>query len=118
VLHHLIHHGGKESTTILFVGFQAQNTLGRRILEGAEEARIYGDMYPIRARIRRAGAYSAHGDRDELVAWIEDVRERGSPKQIFLVHGEEDASLAFKKTLEDRGFPSVHVPERGSVVEL
>ncbi len=118
ILHHLIHHGGSPNTTILFVGFQAQSTLGRRILEGADEARIYGDMYPIRARIRRAGAYSAHADRDELVHWVEEVRERGSPKKIFLVHGEEDASRAFKSTLEERGFPSVHVPERGSVVDL
>ena len=118
ILHHLIHHGGKTSTTILFVGFQAQGTLGRRILEGADEARIYGDMYPIRAQIRRAGAYSAHGDRDQLVEWIESVRDTGSPKGIFLVHGEEESSLALKGTLEERGFPSVHVPERGSVAEL
>ncbi|MDX1395748.1 MAG: MBL fold metallo-hydrolase [Gemmatimonadota bacterium] len=118
ILHHLIHHGGKEDTTILFVGYQAEGTLGRRILEGAREARIYGSMYPIRARIRRAGAYSAHGDRDDLTRWIEEVRDRGSPKQIFLVHGEEDAAFAFMETLEGRGFPSVHVPERGSVFEL
>ncbi|MDH3734366.1 MAG: MBL fold metallo-hydrolase [Gemmatimonadota bacterium] len=118
ILHHLIHHGGKKSTTILFVGFQAQGTLGRHILEGGREARIYGDPYPIRAKVRRAGAYSAHGDREQLVEWIEEVRETGSPKQIFLVHGEEQSSLALKETLEGRGFPSVHVPERGSVAEL
>jgi len=70
ILHHLIHHGGSERTTILFVGYQAEGTLGRRILEGADEARIYGDTFPIRARIRRAGAYSAHADRDELIRWL------------------------------------------------
>jgi metallo-beta-lactamase family protein len=118
ILHHLIHHGGSENNTILFVGFQAQGTLGRRILEGAKEARIYGEMYPIRAKVRRAGAYSAHGDREQLVDWIEEVRERGRPKQIFLVHGEEESSLALKSTLEDRGFPSVHVPDRGSTADL
>ena len=118
ILHHLIHHGGKTSTTILFVGFQAQHTLGRRLLEGADEARIYGDMYPIRATVRRAGAYSAHADRDGLVAWIEEVRDRGSPKRVFLVHGEESQSLALASELESRGFPSVHVPERGSAYDL
>jgi metallo-beta-lactamase family protein len=118
ILHHLIHHAGKESTTILFVGFQAEGTLGRRILEGAKEARIYGDMYPIRAKIRRAGAYSAHADRDGLIRWIEEVRDRGSPKRVFLVHGEEAASLALAESLEDRGFPSVEVPERGASFDL
>ncbi len=118
ILHHLIHHGGKTSTTILFVGYQAEGTLGRKILEGATEAKIYGDVYPIRARVRKAGAYSAHADRDELVRWVEEVRERGPLKRVFLVHGEEDAAFALKQTLEDRGFPSVEVPERGTLVEL
>lgn len=118
ILHHLIHHGGEKSTTILFVGFQAEGTLGRRILEGADEARIYGGTYPIRARIRRAGAYSAHADRDELIRWLEEVRDRGSPEHVFLVHGEESSSLELAATLEGRGFPSVRVPARGSEFRL
>jgi len=118
ILHHLIHHGGDPDNTILFVGFQAEGTLGRRILEGAKDVRIYGRPHTIRADVRRAGAYSAHADRDELASWIETVRDRGAPKRIFLVHGEEASSLAFAETLQSRGFPSVEVPERGRVVDL
>jgi metallo-beta-lactamase family protein len=118
ILHHLIHHVGKRSTTVLFVGFQAPHTLGARILGGAEEIKIFDDMYKVRARVKKAGAYSAHADRDELIEWIETVRERGSPKRIFLVHGEEEASLGLAGALEERGFPSVHVPERGASFDL
>ena len=67
IMHHLIHHGGKRSTTILFVGYQAQGTNGRRILEGAEEVRIYGKHYPIRAKVRKGASYSAHADREGLI---------------------------------------------------
>ncbi len=118
ILHHLIHHVGKPSTTVLFVGFQAPGTLGRRILEGAEEARIFDDMYPIRAQVKKANAYSAHADRGELLEWIETVRDRGPLKRVFLVHGDEDASLALAGELEERGFPSVDVPERGASYDL
>ncbi len=118
ILHHLIHHVGKPSTTVLFVGYQAPGTLGRRILEGAEEARIFDDMYPIRAQVKKANAYSAHADRGELLEWIETVRERGPLKRVFLVHGDEEASLALAAELEARGFPSVDVPERGAAYDL
>lgn len=118
ILHHLIHHGGDPDTTILFVGFQAPGTLGRRILDGADEMRIYGDVFPRRARVRRAGAYSAHADRDELVRWIEAVRERGPLERVFLVHGEEASAEALADRLRGRGFGEVAVPARGTVVDL
>jgi metallo-beta-lactamase family protein len=118
ILHHLIHHVGKRSTNLLFVGYQAQHTLGRRLLEGAEEVRIFNDTYRVRAQVRKAGAYSAHADHEELIDWIETVRDRGRPKQVFLVHGDEDASLGLAAALEERQFPSVHVPARGSSYDL
>ncbi|MDX1579834.1 MAG: MBL fold metallo-hydrolase RNA specificity domain-containing protein, partial [Gemmatimonadota bacterium] len=114
ILHHLRHHGDDERNTILFVGFQAPGTLGRKILDGQRDVNIYGRPATIRARVRKAGAYSAHADRDGLVRWIESVRAGGSPKRIFLVHGELDASEALADELEGRGFPDVEVPERGS----
>ena len=118
ILHHLIHHVGKPSTNLLFVGYQAQHTLGRRLLEGAEDVKIFNDTYRVRARVKKAGAYSAHADREELIDWIETVRERGRPKQVFLVHGDEEASLGLADALGELQFPSVHVPERGSSYDL
>lgn len=118
ILHHLIHHGGKKSTTILFVGYQANGTTGRRILEGADEVKIYGRQVRIRAAVRKGASYSAHADRTGLIRWIEEVRDRGSPKRIFLVHGEAESAESLAAELLGRGFPSVEVPERGSMVEL
>jgi len=118
IMHHLIHHGGKKDTTILFVGYQAYGTTGRKILEGAEKVRIYGREHRIRAKIRKGASYSAHAGRKELIQWAEAVRDSGSPKRFFLVHGEEDAARSLATELEGRGFPSVEVPDRGSRYEL
>lgn len=118
IMHHLIHHGGKTDTTIFFVGYQANGTTGRKILEGAKKVRIYGKEYPIRAKIRKGASYSAHAGRKELIDWAETVLDKGSPKRFFLVHGEEDAARALAGELKGRGFPSVEVPERGSRYEL
>ncbi|MCG8470026.1 MAG: MBL fold metallo-hydrolase, partial [Gemmatimonadetes bacterium] len=118
IMHHLMHHGGKKDTTILFVGYQAHGTTGRKILEGAEKVRIYGKEFRIRAKVRKGASYSAHADRTGLIEWLEGVRERGAPKRVFLVHGEEAAARALAGELEDRGFPGVEVPERGVTYEL
>jgi metallo-beta-lactamase family protein len=118
ILHHLRNHVGKPSTTLLFVGYQAQNTLGRRLLEGEKEVRILGEPTRVRARVERADAYSAHADRTGLLEWAEGVRERGRVTRYFLVHGEESAALALADALRSSGTAGVEVPERGAVFEL
>lgn len=118
ILHHLIHHIEKPSTRILFVGYQAPQTLGRRILEGRSPVKIFDRSYDVRAEILRAGAFSGHADRDGLIAWLDEVRDTGDPRHVFLVHGDEDVSLAFAENLSGRGYPGVEVPERGATYEL
>ena len=118
ILHHLIHHASKPTTTILFVGYQASNTLGRKILEGQSPVRIFDRPVDVNARILKAGSFSAHADRTGLLNWAESVRESGRLERVFLVHGEEDAALGLADQLGERGFSRVDVPERGTSVEL
>lgn len=113
ILHHLRNHAGKSSTTVLFVGYQAQHTLGRRLLEGHDEVRIFGEPIRINARIERADSYSAHADRTGLIEWAEEVRDAGRPLTYFLVHGEEAAAESLADDLREAGTAEVVVPARG-----
>jgi metallo-beta-lactamase family protein len=115
IRHHLLHNLPQTQSTILFVGFQAQGTLGRTILEGARRVRISGRDVAVRAQIRRIDSYSAHADREELIAWIKARQPvLGS---LFLTHGEAGAIDALRKDVE-QFLPSVIVPEIGERYEL
>ncbi len=118
ILHHLRHHATESASVVLFVSFQAEHTLGRKILEGKNPVSIYGEEYEIRASVRKAEGYSAHADRDGLLLWASRVRETGDVKQIFLVHGEEEGLSALAKGLRDQGTADVRIPERGQAFEL
>jgi metallo-beta-lactamase family protein len=113
ILHHLANHAGDPRNMILFVGFQAENTLGRRILEGRAPIRIFGDEHPMRARVEKINGYSAHADREELIDWAVRTRDGGRLTQTFLVHGEIEPMLAFRSSLQAEGLKQVEIPERG-----
>jgi len=85
VLHHLRHHISDPRATVLFVGFQAENTLGRRLIEGAETVRIFGEEFDVRAQIERIYGYSAHADETEMLDFIGAVPK--PPRRVFVVHG-------------------------------
>ena len=118
ILHHLRNHLGKPNTTVLFVGYQAQHTLGRRLVEGNRDVKVYGVPVQVRARVERADAYSAHADRSGLLEWAEAVRDQGRVKRFFLVHGEADSAQALAEDLRSRGTADVQVPERGASFDL
>jgi len=118
ILHHLRHHAVDPESIVLFVSFQAEHTLGRKILEGRNPVRIYGEEYEIRAAIRRAEGYSAHADRAELLSWAARLQERGDVKRIFLVHGEQEGLEALAEGLKEQGAADVQIPERGQRYEL
>jgi metallo-beta-lactamase family protein len=118
ILHHLLHHAWNPNTTILFVGYQATDTLGRKILEGQSPVRIFDRQIDVKARILRAGSFSAHADRTGLLDWAERVGGSGRLERVFLVHGEEDAAFGLAEQLRERGHSGVDVPERGASVEL
>jgi metallo-beta-lactamase family protein len=116
VLHHLKRRLPDPSTTLLFVGFQAQGTLGRRILEGAREARIHGESIPVRADVRQIPALSAHADQKGLVEWASSIRE--PPRTTFLVHGEPAPCEALAAALRSKLGWTVSLPKEGDSVEL
>jgi metallo-beta-lactamase family protein len=111
ILHHLVQGAGDPKNTILFVGYQAEGTLGRRIEASPPTVRIYGDDIPLRAEVKIIDGYSAHADRTELTAWIDGVKAT-SPQlsEIFLVHGEADVQDVFKTALTAKGY-MVECPE-------
>ena len=118
ILHHLAHGAGDPRNTILIVGFQAEHTLGRRIVERAPVLKVFGEAVPLRARVEVLNGYSAHGDREDLHGWVRHVRGTGpGPEAVFLVHGEAEAQDAFAARLRADGF-AVHVPARGDRVTL
>lgn len=118
ILHHLKNNLGDERNTILFVGYQAEHTLGRRIQDGAPEARIFDEVYPVRAQVESIQGYSAHAGRDELVAYAEHAARSGRLKGVFLVHGEDEATLALSEALKAQGVPGVMVPTPKEQVTL
>jgi len=115
IRHHLRHNLPRPNSTILFVGFQAQGTLGRTIMDGAKRVRISGREVSVRAQVRRIESYSAHADRAELLRWA-GQREPVSGT-LFLTHGEDGALESLRAALEPL-MQSVIVPEIGERYEL
>jgi metallo-beta-lactamase family protein len=116
IVHHLANHVGDHRTTVLFVGYQAEHTLGRKMQEGAKEIRLFGEMVPVRASVETISGYSAHADRDELRHWVR--RLGGSVKRAFVVHGETEATQAMAKLLKEEGVRQVDVPVLGESFEI
>jgi metallo-beta-lactamase family protein len=118
ILHHLRATAEDPRNTVVIVGFQAQHTLGRRIVERRPRIRIFGVERSLAAEVVVMNGFSAHADQNDLLAFAEAVRERGPLRQVILVHGEPPAQDALRARLSERGFPTVHVPAPGDIVEV
>ncbi len=119
ILHHLRNGASDPRNTILIVGFQAEHTLGRRIVERRRQIRVFGEDVELTAQVEILNGYSAHGDRSELRDWLDAVRDRGvrdgrAQPRVHLVHGERASQDAFATTLRDAGY-AVDAPEPGAV---
>jgi metallo-beta-lactamase family protein len=116
ILHHLANGASDPRNTILIVGFQAEHTLGRRIVEKVPMLKIFGDEIPLRAEVEVINGYSAHADRTELTRWIDQVKST-SPNlgPVWLVHGEPEAQDAYQTALIAKGY-TVTCPEPHSRV--
>jgi metallo-beta-lactamase family protein len=114
VLHHLKHHIEDPRATILFVGYQAENTLGRKILDGQDPVRILGEEYRVRAQVKKLEGYSGHGDHDDLIGFAREMVKR--PDKTFIVHAELEAAQALQAGLQKIGLPNVAIPDRGDRV--
>lgn len=109
VLHHLVRRLDRPEDTILFVGYQAKGTRGRRILDQEETIRIFGQNIPLKMQVRRIDGLSAHADQSELLRWVNTLKEY--PKRTFLVHGEVNSAQAMQQSLENAGWSNVHIPD-------
>jgi metallo-beta-lactamase family protein len=118
VLHHLRSTIGDSKNAVVIVGYQAQHTLGRRLVERRREVRIFGLMHQRRAEVVVLDGFSAHADQAGLLAFAEHARDKGPLRRVILVHGEPPAQDAFSNLLRERGFPTVDVPEPGERVRL
>ncbi|MCX7010887.1 MAG: MBL fold metallo-hydrolase [Kiritimatiellaeota bacterium] len=114
IRHHLKHGIENPANTILIVGFQAENTLGRRLVEGEKHVKIFGDDFTCRAEVLTLNAFSAHADRNDLLAYVRQVQ----PRKIALVHGEPKIRAKLAETLRGVQPAPVLEPKTGETVEL
>lgn len=116
VRHHLKHNLWRPESTVVFVGFQVQGTLGRQLVDGAKEVKLFGESVAVRARIVNFKGMSSHADRAHLMEWAEQFRD-SCPAQYFVVHGDLEVSEVYSQALRDKGLP-VHVPEYKEIYDL
>ena len=115
IRHHLKHNLWRPESTILFVGYQADGSLGRRLLDGAERVKLFGEEIAVRAKIVRFHGLSSHADRDGLLRWINLYSPK--PKQVFVVHGDSQTTENYAETLRELGFEA-HSPNYEEVYDL
>ncbi len=99
IKHHLKHNIWRKESSIIFVGYQAEGTLGRQIVDGQKKVKIFEEPYRVNAKIFTIGGFSAHADKDILIDWL--THSKGT-KQLFLVHGEQNSVVSFQKEIQDR----------------
>jgi metallo-beta-lactamase family protein len=117
IQHHLINSISDPNTTILTVGYMAENTLGRRIRNREKEVKIHGQWFTRRAEVEEINAFSAHADYVEATDWLKSF-DASRLKKIFLVHGEPKPQAAFKQYLADNGFPQAEIVQYGKNYDL
>lgn len=115
IRHHLKHNLWRSECTIVFVGYQAEGSLGRRLLDGASSVRLFGEEIAVRAKITRVSGLSSHADKNGLLDWIHHFSPK--PQQVFVVHGDKNVTVAYANTLKEAGF-AAHAPDYEEVYDL
>ena len=115
IRHHLKHNLWRPECAVVFVGYQGEGTLGRRLLEGAKRVKLFGEEIAVRARILNFPGLSSHADRDHLLDWIGHFSPK--PDQVFVVHGDSEITDLFANDLNERGIPA-HAPLYEEVYDL
>lgn len=116
IKHHLKHNLWRPESTILFVGFQAEGTLGRRLVEGVEKVKIFGEEIKVKARIESVQGYSGHADHDGIINWLDHFKNK--PKKIFIVHGEGERQEILSNSIKKEYNIDCVIPGRGDSYEL
>ncbi len=106
ILHHFKHRLWNERNTLLFVGYQAEGTLGRKIIDGARSIKVYHEEIVVKAKIYTINGFSAHADQSDLIEWMQKFKKLG---QIYLIHGEKEKQLIFKKVIKEKMGKKAHI---------
>lgn len=106
ITHHFKNRIWEKNNTVIFVGYQAVNTLGREIVEGAEWINLFGEDIIVKAKIRTINGFSAHADKEGILKWIKKIK---GLKKVFLIHGEKEAQIAFKEELKEKLQLDAHI---------
>lgn len=114
IKHHLKHNLWRKDSTIIFVGFQAEGTLGRQLVDGAKQVKLFGEEITVNARIEMIEGFSGHADRDGLLSWISGFKKK--PSKIYLVHGEGETILKFAKSIKEKFNIEPYIPVFGESV--
>ncbi len=116
IKHHLARHVSREESTVLFVGYQANGTLGRELVSGKKKVRIHGKEHDVRARIAQIHGFSAHADRAGLLDWVSHFKP--APKHVFLTHGEREAAASLSEAIVESLGCKVTIPDYRDAVHL
>ncbi len=116
ILHHLKHNLWRSDSTVLFAGFQAEGSMGRRLIEGAKRVRIMGEDIVVKAKIYYLEGFSAHADKNQMMDWFKAMEKR--PKAFFVVHGEHDAAFTFAEDLQRTLGTATAIPQYGDSVVI
>ena len=116
ILHHLKHNLWRPESSVVLVGYQAEGSLGRRLLDGMKRVKIMGEEVSVRAKIHNLEGFSAHADQDDLMTWLSHIKE--PPAAIFIVHGEPEQAEAFGALIKDRLGLAAVVPRYGDAAVI
>lgn len=116
IKHHLKHNLWRKESSIVFVGYQAQGTLGRRIKEGEKVVKIFGEEIQVNAKIYSLDGFSGHADREGIIQWIKSFKNK--PQKIFVVHGEEEATKEISRKIEEELKIKTYIPELGESLSI
>jgi metallo-beta-lactamase family protein len=116
IRHHLKHNLWREESSVLFVGYQAQESLGRRLLEGVKRVKIMGEDISVKASIYGLDGFSAHADQDQLFDWLSHLKNK--PSNVFVVHGEPDMSEPFAQLLQEKLNLTTYIPQYGDLAVI
>lgn len=117
IVHHIANHGTNPDNIILFVGYQGENTLGRKILDGHKQVNMLGDTFSINCQVKKMLAFSAHADEAEILTWLKAF-DSADIRQVFLVHGEPTAQQALLASIEKEGIGPVTIAKHRDIFKL
>lgn len=116
IRHHLKHNLWRENATVVFIGYQAEGTLGKILKEGAKSVKLFGEDVAVNANIVSIEGFSGHADQEGLLKWVEAIKEK--PKKIFLVHGEQEAKLELSEKIAQKFNIETHIPQMNAVYRI